>query len=72
MKKIKLLPRSVIFYKLYLCNILITVVFICLIAVVCSTFSSRLILDNLIDFNELRQKARHWMSGSINWIIPLT
>ncbi len=52
MKKIKLLPRSVIFYKLYLCNILITVVFICLIAVVCSTFSSRLILDNLIDFNE--------------------
>lgn len=52
MKKEKLPPKSMIFYQLYAVNILITVVFIGLIAIICSLFSSRLILDNLIDFNE--------------------
>lgn len=52
MKKKKMSPKSIIFYKLYLVNIVITVVFICMIAIICSAFSSRLILNNMIVFNE--------------------
>lgn len=52
MNRKKLSPKSMIFYKLYLVNIVITVVFICMIAIICSTFSSKLILNNMIAFNE--------------------
>ena len=52
MNRKNLPPKSRIFYKLYLVNIAITVVFICMISIACSAFSSRMILDNLIVFNE--------------------
>ena len=39
MKKKKMSPKSIIFYKLYLVNIVITVVFICMIAIICSAVS---------------------------------
>ena len=52
MKKDKKIEKSKVFYKLYLVNIVITIVFICLISLLCSTFSSRLILNNFIAFNE--------------------
>lgn len=52
MNRKKLSPKSIIFYKLYLVNILITIIFICMISVICIAFSSRLILNNLIAFNE--------------------
>ncbi|MEG0355866.1 MAG: hypothetical protein RR621_09490, partial [Lachnospiraceae bacterium] len=52
MNKKRLSPKSVIFYKLYLINILITVAFICIISLICSTFSSKLILNNMISFQE--------------------
>ena len=52
MKKDKKTEKSKVFYKLYVVNIVITIVFICLISFLCSTFSSRLILNNFIAFNE--------------------
>ena len=52
MKKDKKIEKIKVFYKLYLVNIVITIVFICLISLLCSTFSSRLILNNFIAFNE--------------------
>ena len=52
MKKDKKIEKSKVFYKLYVVNIVITIVFICLISFLCSTFSSRLILNNFIAFNE--------------------
>ena len=48
----KTTEKSRVFYKMYLVNIIITMVFICLISMVCSTLSSRLILDNFIKYNE--------------------
>lgn len=51
-KRIKITEKSRVFYKIYLVNIMITMVFICLISVVCSTASSRLILDNFIAYNQ--------------------
>lgn len=45
-------PKSTIFYQLYIVNIIITVVFICMIAAVCSIYSTRLILNNMTAFNE--------------------
>lgn len=52
MNKKRLSSKSVNFYKLYLVNIFITVVFICLISFICSTYSSRMILKNMTAFNE--------------------
>lgn len=51
MKKKRLSDNSIIFYKLYGVNLIITVVFVCLISILCSVFSSRLVLDNMITFN---------------------
>lgn len=52
MNKKRLSSKSINFYKLYLVNIFITVVFICLISFICSTYSSRMILKNMTAFNE--------------------
>lgn len=52
MNKKRLSSKSVNFYKLYLVNILITVVFICLISFICGAFSSKMILKNMTAFNE--------------------
>lgn len=52
MRKNKITEKSKVFYKLYVVNIVITVIFICMISLVCSTFSSKLILNNFIAFNK--------------------
>ncbi len=44
--------KSRVFYQLYIVNIVITVVFICMIAAVCSIFSTSLILKHMTEFNE--------------------
>lgn len=51
MNKKRLSSKSINFYKLYLVNIFITVVFICLISFICSAYSSRMILNNMTAFN---------------------
>ena len=51
-KRIKITEKSRVFYKIYLVNIVITMVFICLISVICSTSSSKLILNNFIAYNQ--------------------
>lgn len=52
MKRDKITEKSKVFYKLYVVNIVITVIFICMIAFACSAFSSKLILNNFIAFNK--------------------
>lgn len=51
-KRIKITEKSRVFYKIYLVNIMITMIFICLISMVCSTASSKLILNNFIAYNQ--------------------
>lgn len=47
-----LTSKSTVFYKLYIVNIIITVIFICMISIVCSVYSTRLILNSMVTFNE--------------------
>ncbi len=44
--------KSTVFYKLYIVNIIIIVIFICMISIVCSVYSTRLILNSMVTFNE--------------------
>lgn len=44
--------KSRVFYKLYIVNIIITVLFICMISMVCSIYSTKLILNSMVTFNE--------------------
>ena len=73
----KITEKSKVFYKLYAVNIMITVVFICLISLVCSSFSSKLILNNFIAFNKdmiaekgnvLDDRVRH-LDEAVNQIV---
>lgn len=73
----KITEKSKVFYKLYAVNIMITVVFICLISWVCSSFSSKLILNNFIAFNKdmiaekgnvLDDRVRH-LDEAVNQIV---
>ena len=43
--------KSFVFYKIYLINIGLTIIFICIISVICSMFGFQMILHNLVDFN---------------------
>lgn len=59
--------NSTIFYKLYGVNLIITVVFVCLIAILCSVFSSKLILNNMITFHKgLIAEKRNTLDGRVN------
>lgn len=44
--------KSRVFYQLYIVNIIIIIVFICMIAAVCSMFSTKLVLEHMTGFNE--------------------
>lgn len=52
MDRKQLTSKSTVFYKLYIVNIFITVIFICMISTVCSIYSTRLILNSMVTFNE--------------------
>lgn len=52
MKERRQTSKSTVFYQLYIVNIIIIVLFICMIAAVCSVYSTRLILKSMTTFNE--------------------
>lgn len=62
----RLTSKSTVFYKLYTVNIIITAIFICMISIVCSIYSTRLILNSMVAFNEsMLEEKRHAMDERV-------